>query len=147
MAICARAHAGMIRARAERFVRAERPIDSTELPPHFWWAGGHDALQQDWKTGDFETWIDHKLHLQAFGVSFLRSQIEKLIPDVPAPAAPQPPAASVALGGRPPAEFWDELWIEIFGQIYLGKLKPKTQAEITKAMLTWIEQRGEAKQP
>jgi len=40
-------------------------------------------------------------------------------------------------GGRPPAEWWDDLWIEIFRQIWLGDLKPKVQADIEDAMMTW----------
>jgi hypothetical protein len=36
MAICARAHAGLIRARAERFVRSGWPVDNAELPAQFW---------------------------------------------------------------------------------------------------------------
>lgn len=137
VAICSRAHAGLIRARAERFVTAERGVDNAEVPAPFWWAEGHEALTQDWKTGDFETWINQTVHLQAFGVSFLRSQVEKLIPDVPLPAAP-----SVAPGGRRPADWWEDLLIEICFRNFRGELKPKTQADIQRAMQDWITQRG-----
>jgi hypothetical protein len=144
MTICNRAHSGMIRARAQRFIMHDKTRDNCEIPKRFWWAEGHQALTQNWTAGDFETWTpDEKIRLQAFGVSFLRAEIEKLIP-AGAPASAQAPATpTVSAGGRPPAEFWDELWIEIFRQIYLGELKPKTQADITNAMLTWIEHRGE----
>src|SRR4051794_16702511 len=81
MAICARAHDGMIKARAERFIRADRAFDDVELPAQFWWARGHEALDQNWTTGDFETWIDHRLHWKAYGVSFLRADIDKLVPN------------------------------------------------------------------
>jgi hypothetical protein len=143
MAICARAHAGMIRARAARFVRADRPVDNAELPAEFWWAEGHEALKQDWKTGDFETWIDHKLHLRAFDVSFLRSQIEKLIPVAPAAAVTATPPATPAAGGRPRADWWDDLWVEMCRQLYVGDLKPKKQSDIEQAMLSWLAKRGE----
>jgi hypothetical protein len=144
-AICTRANDGMIGARAERFIEASKAGDDVEIPSKFWWARGEAALTQNWITGDFETWIDQRIHLKAYGVSFLRADIEKMTPaGSPAPAAAQaPPAPTVTTGGRPPAEFWDDLWIEIFRQIYLGELKPKTQADITNAMLTWIEHRGE----
>jgi hypothetical protein len=78
-AICARANDGMIRARAERFMRGKQISEDVEVPAEFWWARGHAALQQNWKTGDFETWINQLLHLRAYGVSFLRSHIEKMI--------------------------------------------------------------------
>jgi predicted nucleotide-binding protein len=51
-----------------------------EIPKKFWWAKGEAALDQNWRSGDFGTWIEHKNHIQAFGVEFLRSDIEKLIP-------------------------------------------------------------------
>lgn len=40
--------------------------------------------------------------------------------------------------GRLPAEWWDDLWLEIFRQIYLGDLKPKSQADIVRAMQQWL---------
>jgi hypothetical protein len=80
MTICKRAHNGLIRARAERFIVAGDGRDNQEIPEKFWWAEGHEALTQNWVTGDFETWIQQQLHMQAFGVSFLRADIEKLIP-------------------------------------------------------------------
>ena len=45
-------------------------------------------------------------------------------------------------GGRPRKEFWDDFWIEICGQIYEGDLKPETQADLERAMLEWVENRG-----
>jgi len=78
IAICTRAHAGMVKARAKRFIQASKKFDNVEVPSEFWWAKGHEALDQDWQTGDFDTWIDHKCHWQAFGVEFLRSDIESM---------------------------------------------------------------------
>jgi len=37
-AICARANDGMIRARAERFMRDKQISDDVEVPAEFWWA-------------------------------------------------------------------------------------------------------------
>jgi Predicted nucleotide-binding protein containing TIR-like domain len=77
--ICKRAHAGLIKARAERLIRHDgRAEDNVDIPAVFWWAEGGEALDQNWTTGDFDTWIDHKIHLEAFGVTFLRSDIERL---------------------------------------------------------------------
>ena len=64
-AICVRAHSGLIRARAERFIADNRVADDHEVPKDFWWAQGEAALQQNWTTGDFDTWIDHSVHLKA----------------------------------------------------------------------------------
>ncbi len=79
-ALCTRAHAGLVRARAFRFFRDGIASDNTNVPSEFWWAHGAAALTQNWKTGDFETWIKQKIHLQAFGVDFSRADIERMLP-------------------------------------------------------------------
>jgi predicted nucleotide-binding protein len=78
-AICKRAHAGLIKARAARFIRSGKPSDNVDVPSEFWWARGGGALIQNWVTGDFETWIDQQHPLEAFGVTFRRSEIEEMI--------------------------------------------------------------------
>jgi predicted nucleotide-binding protein len=78
--ICKRAHAGLIKARAARFNRDGRSADNVDVPDEFWWAEGERALHQNWATGDFDTWINHEIHLEAFGVTFRRSDIERLNP-------------------------------------------------------------------
>ena len=45
-------------------------------------------------------------------------------------------------GGRPPAEFWDDMWASIAASLYAGGLVPKSQADIERAMTGWIESRG-----
>ena len=141
-AICSRAHAGLIRAKAARLILHDRkPVNDVKVPKDFWWAGGEAALQQDWNTGDFETWIDHKLHLRAFGVEFSRRGIEALIaPALASRDAPSGPPANT--GGRPPAEWWDDLWAEICRQLYAGDLQPKKQADIEASMLDWAVKHG-----
>jgi hypothetical protein len=60
-----------------------------------WWAEGEVALTQNWTAGDFDTWTpNQKIHMEAFGVSFLRAEIEKLLPAGVAPSPPQAPAGS-----------------------------------------------------
>src|SRR5277367_3491811 len=91
--ICKRAHAGLIKARAERFICDGRSADNIDVPVEFWWAEGEAALDQNWTTGDFDTWIDHRIHLQAFGVTFRRSDIERsrpapLVENAASPALP-----------------------------------------------------------
>lgn len=136
MTICKRAHSGLIRARAEHFMMGKSERKNFEVPKDFWWAEGHEALIQNWTTGDFETWINHEIQLRAFGVSFLRADIEKMIPETTTSTSEA--TSSPARGGRPKADFWEDLWIEICRQLYLGDLKPKTQADIERAMHKWI---------
>ena len=45
----------------------------------------------------------------------------------------------VKKGGRPPAEFWDDMWAFIAGALYEGSLVPKSQADVERAMTNWIE--------
>lgn len=45
-------------------------------------------------------------------------------------------------GGRPPADFWDDMWASIAASLYEGNLIPKSQADIERAMTAWIEARG-----
>jgi hypothetical protein len=79
--ICERAHGGLIRARAEQFHHGDRISHNHAIPREFWWAEGHEALEQDWAAGDFSTWIGNSTtQLKAFGVTFARSDIAKLLP-------------------------------------------------------------------
>ncbi|OAO01584.1 hypothetical protein A8B75_14510 [Sphingomonadales bacterium EhC05] len=68
--ICERAHSGLIQARAEKVVWGQSEENLRILPKRFWWAEGQDALIQNWEAGDFSTWIDEKVEVKAFGVSF-----------------------------------------------------------------------------
>jgi hypothetical protein len=61
--ICDRAYAGLIRARAEQYHQGQRTFQNHDVPKEFWWAKGHEALEQDWAAGDFSTWIDQKIEL------------------------------------------------------------------------------------
>lgn len=85
--ICKRAHAGLIRARAELLMMDGKVLPICDIPPKFWWAKGEGALSQDWRTGDFDTWIDSRIHLEAFGVTFRRADIERAKPPLTAFAA------------------------------------------------------------
>jgi TIR domain len=104
LTICTRAHAGLIRARAEHFMIDDKSRGPQEVPKEFWWAEGHAAtLKQNWTSGDFETWIKQRTRLRAFSVSFSRADIEKLIPTEPeAPPAPKPEGETGRVDGE-----WD----------------------------------------
>jgi hypothetical protein len=45
-------------------------------------------------------------------------------------------------GGRPTAEFWDDMWASIATSLYAGDLQPRVQADIERAMAELIEQAG-----
>ena len=68
--ICERAHAGLIGAKADVIIWQGQEERDRPIPKDFWWAQGHEALEQDWQAGDFATWIDQKIEVKAFGVSF-----------------------------------------------------------------------------
>jgi predicted nucleotide-binding protein len=90
--ICTRAHAGLIRARAEHITFNGKPTSKREIPKEFWWAKGEAALDQNWQSGDFSTWLDHTDHIEVFGVEFSKVDIEKLLPktSIETPAAEPP---------------------------------------------------------
>jgi len=79
-AICSRAHDGIITARAHMLILGDRRIEDANVPADFWWARGHAALTQKWASGDFETWIDSRIHCRAYGVTFLERDIEAMLP-------------------------------------------------------------------
>lgn len=78
--ICVRAHAGMLNTRAKLFHFGEQRKENCPLPASFWWAEGHEALEQDWASGDFSTWLEHKIELRAFGVEFDLAGILDFLP-------------------------------------------------------------------
>lgn len=80
LAICDRAQHGLLKAKAQRFVADKRVEDDILVPREFWWAGGHEALEQDWKLGEFSTWINQTYHWKAFGVRFDLDGVLAMVP-------------------------------------------------------------------
>ena len=70
IALCTRANAGLIKTRARLLTISDTPQENIAVPVEFWWAGGHEALNQDRNVGDFSTSINRQLEIRAFGVSF-----------------------------------------------------------------------------
>ncbi len=54
------------------------------------------------------------------------------------------PPPSTSKGGRPPAEFWDDLWSAMAIDLYTGALVPKSQADIERAMNEWISAKNQS---
>jgi hypothetical protein len=70
-AICRRAFAGLIKARAKLLISQGKEKTDVEVPREFWWADGGDPLTQNWASGDFETYINHhSVRVQAFALNF-----------------------------------------------------------------------------
>lgn len=67
--------------------------------------------------------------LAAMGI---RSQSTASLPDAPA----KPKNA----GGVPLAEHWDAMWADIAVKLWIGELKPKTQADVKRAMFAWFNE-------
>jgi hypothetical protein len=138
--ICSRAHSGLVKAKAARYIVGTMHNDDCIVPDKFWWSVGRAALSQNWATGDFETWEGQKHRLRAFGVTFNRQDIEAMI--APAKAAQSSQFNAHPKTGRPRAEFWDDLLIAVFKQIYLGKLTPTKQVHLEAAMKEWASVNG-----
>lgn len=51
-----------------------------KVPPEFFWAASGQALEANWATGDFSTWIDSTWHCRAYGVQFLEAEINAMSP-------------------------------------------------------------------
>lgn len=78
--ICPRARDGILTARAKVFFWGDERHEDCEIPKWFWWAGAESALEQNWKSGDFSTWIDQKVHCRAYGVMFREDEIDAIVP-------------------------------------------------------------------
>jgi hypothetical protein len=107
IAIATRAYAGLLRSNAALLIYKQERLRDQHVPHTFWWAKGYAALTQNWDLGDFETWIDKKIHIQAFGVRFLRADLDEMLGSV-SPAVR--PAIAAESGGRPRSELWPE-WV------------------------------------
>jgi len=81
-ALCKRAHEGLIRTKARLLVMGEKRGENVLVPTSFWWATGHEALDQDWTIGDFSTWIDRRIECRAFGVTFDLDGIREMLSPV-----------------------------------------------------------------
>jgi predicted nucleotide-binding protein len=117
-AISTRAHAGLIKARAKLLIFQDKEETNVEVPREFWWAKGEEVdLAQDWASGDFETFLNHRsVRLQAFGVEFKRQDIERMKPASAANPTPSPspagkPAGQTVFIGHGHSEEWRKLYI------------------------------------
>ena len=153
--ICSRAFDGLIATRAKLLIWGKIRTEECEINPSFWWARGRAALDQNWRTGDFETWIDRSVHVRAYGVRFSRVGVENMLghkiaatqADVAASesiAAAPAEKATAAKGGRKRSDFWNLMTVEIARRVYAGDITPPVvAAEMRESMLAWLATEGE----
>jgi hypothetical protein len=137
--ICTRAHAGMVRARADLLVMEGSRRADHEVPKEFWWAEGHQALDQIWATGDFATWINKKYEIKAFGVRFHRDDIARM-----APGAMLKTTEIEAVprgGGRSMSKLWPEWVAELSVYIHVEGIPPGDGTAGADALIDEIEGR------
>ena len=91
-ALLLRARDGLMTARAREYVEGDGSEDKIytmhTLPKRFFWAGFGSALDKNWVTGDFSTWIGRELHCRAYGVEFRRLEVEAAFPKVSPESSP-----------------------------------------------------------
>ncbi len=72
-------------------------------------------------------------------LSLVRSKHDLEIQKSKSTLNPETQAADVGetknKGGRPRKAFWDDFWIEFFGRINDGELKPRSEADVKEAMI------------
>ena len=151
LAICQRAHAGLVQAKAARLIKAagryeeESTSDDALLPNIFWWAEGHEALEQIWETGDFASEISDRRETRewkAFGVRFRRDDIEALLPEpIPTDLKPASADKSPRKTGRPKAESWNAWIAELALHVHYDGLPKGEGAQGQEALINAIAER------
>ncbi|PCI46351.1 MAG: hypothetical protein COB49_08580 [Alphaproteobacteria bacterium] len=136
LAIAKRANNGLIETRAVLFVKDKEESTNVNLPTEFWWAKGHAELEQDWDSGDFDTWIDKRYHWQAFGVTFNRGDVEKMLEG--AETLEPAPVKSKQIKGRPTSDKWPLALARVVVFLYedtgFDPKKPGTETRLIEVM-------------
>lgn len=121
-----------------------------DVPDWFWREFTRDGKSsQDWERGIFTgegRGPEGECSATLTGVYFLAESLQVLPPPIE-PAAkteelPTEAPSQLNPGGRPPREWWDDMWCAVWGQIYRGDFEPKTQAAVEKAMHDWAAAHG-----
>lgn len=124
------------RSGVERENEADRALDASFWRTLMECSYGEQAL--DWIAGDFSFVIDPTDPARkwqscfaaemAFGVRFDRDGLP----------LDDPPVAGAAKGGRKPIWNWPAAVSAVWSQIYVGDLKPSTQAEVEQAIRSFL---------
>lgn len=128
-----------------RFDFADALFNRALLPKDAWNPGQPSLASHFWQNGRLDYALGYrsdKREYACFDVRFdpdvVRGLLEDDEPEPPQASEPLPLVARSNLGGRPRLEFWEPLLIEMFDQLWHGKLAPKTQADIEGAMHNWL---------
>ena len=157
-AIVERARVGLVKARAKMLLwnKSGHHLEEhdCEIPKEFWRNG---VVTANWGQGDFGVLWNPSPHQwmvgesesdmtdsQVYGVTFVRADIEAMLPVDGAVGASATSKAvrRNAIAGRPPIADWEAVMIEMGRALYLGDLKPKTQADIEKAIAEYLSDKG-----
>lgn len=163
--------AGALRGTYKTFkwenISTKRNLDPNFVTPNHWrrYSNYHES-EYVWTTGDLKLFLgsvegsitETNVYLTYFQVRLDRAGIDQIVANTPTPPKrrspwikrpppPQPapqPSPQINKGGAPRKEWWDDFWIEICRQIWIGDLKPRTQADLERAMFEWVENRRDA---
>lgn len=110
-----------------------------DVPTWVWEDFLDDASSDfEWELGRLSVKLKGRRDLLTLsGLHFSLGSLKAMLPPDSAKAE-----YAKALSGRPAAEFWDDLWCAVWGDVYRGDLQPKTKAEIARAMLEWAITNG-----
>lgn len=122
----------------------ETTLQLTELkvsdcPAHEWEYGSCRFSYAE-VTDKLAPWDDDYLEewFSAWDIDLWPSDLEPMIwDDEPEPTAP-PSITNANKGGRPPAADWELAALEIAGRYYRGDFKPKTIADVGRALTSWL---------
>jgi hypothetical protein len=147
-AIVAYVRTGDIKARAlvltedtHRQGAGKRTEEMRDAPVPLWFWGDfttRGSANFNWQSGVF---TGHgfrganQVTVTLTGVQFDARGLDLLDP------SPKPEAASrTPHAGRPAAEWWDDLLIEMFRRLWEDRWSPRTQADLVRAMHEWLAQ-------
>lgn len=104
--ICSRVHDELIATRARRLVVDHLVRDNVAIPSAFWWRRDDVWMKQEWTTGDFESTSPQRERCRAYGVEFLKADVEAMFPP---PRLLQSPAADSTGTFQPASVCFNEL--------------------------------------
>jgi len=153
-AIVAYAKTGQIKARASVMTEDTHRQGSSKqtketrdvaIPLWFW----NDFATQGWPNFNWQSGVftvrgflgAHQATVTLTGVQFDGRGLDLLDP-APKAATADPIPLPTPRTGRPAADWWEDLIIDVFAEIYRGDLKPERQSHVEAAMQSWIEARG-----
>ena len=146
-AICHRAKAGLVRAKAKLWQWSEAGEEHDyEIPRGFW---DVNELEHNWSQGDFTntTCVDGpEYHFKAFGVTFERTGIEAMSspPVASTIASPSPVPDHHPKGGAPGKYDWaTAVGTVVFQWSDRGSWHPKSQGEVKTKLAEWFSEQGQ----